>query len=88
MHSFLQHSTNMSFAKMLQLEKQQRPPNILKEAANTSFDAIIDAKLSPAEKKVHGSYKIPAKSFPTSSIGNQVYSFASRMDIGVIFQLI
>ena len=63
MHSFLQHSTNMSFAKMLQLEKQQRPPNILKEAANTSFDAIIDAKLSPAEKKVHGSYKIPAKSF-------------------------
>ena len=31
--------------------------------------------------------KIPANNFPTSSIGNHVYSFASLMDLGVNVQL-
>ena len=31
---------------------------------------------------------IPAKSFPTSTIGNHVYSFASLIALGVIVQLI
>ena len=36
---------------------------ILNEAANSSFQAIIDEKLTDEEKKVHGKYNIPKKSF-------------------------
>jgi hypothetical protein len=35
----------------------------LYEAANTSFQAIIDDTLTDEEKKVHGTYSIPKKSF-------------------------
>ena len=63
MHSFRQHSTNESFAQMLHVEKQQRPPSMISEAVNSSFDKIIQAKLSPTEMKVHGNYKLLSKSF-------------------------
>lgn len=36
---------------------------MLNEAANSSFQAIIDNTLSAAEMKVHGKYSIPKKSF-------------------------
>ena len=48
MESFLQHSTNLSFEKMLQQEQAERDNLFsssfahINEAANTSFDKIID----------------------------------------------
>ena len=61
MESFLQHSTNISFAKMLQKEIAERDNN-LSEAKNTSFDSIINDTLAPNEKKVFGRYRLLNKS--------------------------
>lgn len=57
MESFANHLTNKSFATML--ENNREP---ITEAANTSFDSIIRAKLSPEELKVYGRYTLPTKS--------------------------
>ena len=54
MESFLRHSTNLSFEKMLQQEVAERDNKVISEAANTSFDSIIDETLSPNERKVFG----------------------------------
>lgn len=69
MESFLQHSTNLSFEKMLQQEQAERDNLFsssfahINEAANTSFDKIIDDTLQPNERKVFGNYALKPKSF-------------------------
>mgnify|MGYP003330002876 CR=1 FL=1 len=69
MESFLRHSTNLSFEKMLQQEQAERDNLFsssfahINEAANTSFDKIIDETLQPNERKVFGTYALKPKSF-------------------------
>ena len=69
METFKQHSTNMSFQRMLQQNEAEKDNLFsssfahISEAANTSFDKIINDTLQPNERKVFGTYALKPKSF-------------------------
>ena len=70
MESFKQFKTNKEFGTMINqpfgwpMEKDPViNPNIQLDEAAKSFDELIDEVLKPNEKKVHGRYSIPSKSF-------------------------
>lgn len=61
MLKFEQYNTNRDFASMIRQEV--KPARTIQEAANKSFDSIIQATLSPDEMKVQGRYSLQSKSF-------------------------